>query len=90
MEVSIDALSDDYTFVEAWKKVAPDMDPPKTPIQFLLELSKAEAFSVNAIGDLNGNHMMRKLEKYCLNRCSEFEELSFGIASILVFGDIRV
>ncbi|KAL8237783.1 hypothetical protein R6Q59_018864 [Mikania micrantha] len=43
MEVSTDASSDDCTFVDTWMKVAPNMDPPKTPIQFLLQLSKAEA-----------------------------------------------
>lgn len=34
-EVSIDTSSGDNDFVEAWKKVAPNMDPPKTPIQFM-------------------------------------------------------
>nr|XP_043624229.1 ATP synthase subunit delta', mitochondrial-like [Erigeron canadensis] len=34
-EVSANASASDNDFVEAWKKVAPNMDPPKTPIQFM-------------------------------------------------------
>ncbi|KAJ0837120.1 putative ATP synthase, F1 complex, delta/epsilon subunit [Helianthus annuus] len=34
-EVATDASSGDAAFVEAWKKVAPNIDPPKTPIQYM-------------------------------------------------------
>lgn len=34
-EVSADNAPGDSAFVEAWKKVAPNIDPPKTPIQFM-------------------------------------------------------
>ncbi|KAL8244950.1 hypothetical protein R6Q59_011208 [Mikania micrantha] len=34
-EVSTDASTGDSAFVEAWKKVAPNIDPPKTPIQYM-------------------------------------------------------
>ena len=26
---------EDYTFVEAWKKVSPNIEPPKTPLSFM-------------------------------------------------------
>ncbi|KAJ0633556.1 putative ATP synthase, F1 complex, delta/epsilon subunit [Helianthus annuus] len=34
-EVSTDASSGDSAFIDAWKKVAPNIDPPKTPSQYM-------------------------------------------------------
>ncbi|XP_024988964.1 ATP synthase subunit delta', mitochondrial-like [Cynara cardunculus var. scolymus] len=34
-EVATDAAAGDSDFVESWKKVVPNIDPPKTPIQYM-------------------------------------------------------
>ncbi|XP_071735980.1 ATP synthase subunit delta', mitochondrial-like [Rutidosis leptorrhynchoides] len=34
-DVSTEASTGDSDFIEAWKKVTPNIDPPKTPIQFM-------------------------------------------------------
>lgn len=34
-EVAADASAGDNDFVESWKKVVPNIDPPKTPIQYM-------------------------------------------------------
>lgn len=34
-EVATDASAGDSDFVESWKKVVPNIDPPKTPIHYM-------------------------------------------------------